>query len=248
MDKTLTITLPSILPAKATAEVWVKDMTTVINTFKKSAVADDDPTKVLIVRDIKHVITESPFESIESIESAGVRKAFDDLATTVTEINALQTLENGVRQAADILGRDLLTLKDVSQLRLRFVLELSAPALRAAALRVRKDYPGKPENFDKMTKKEQKKFAPGNCDWNPYTDKRINDVVAAAQAGTLIDNYQLLQSLSCFLTSESAHAAWRIEAARRHPDQGGSIEASKTFGEVWDRVEKSFPAAQTAAA
>jgi hypothetical protein len=170
-------------------------------------------------------------------------KVFDDLAATVKEINALRTEENAVLQAADILGRDISSFKNEWQLRHRFVLELSAPTLKAAAVRVRKDFPTKPATWDKMKKKEREA-----CGWNEWWDKSVNDILEAAQAGTLVDNHRLLQTLSGYLKAESAHAAWRIEAARRHPDQGGSVEASAVFGAVWDRVEKTFPAARAATA
>ena len=234
-DKNIAATLPEgILPPLATAEVWKKDMATVIDGFKRTVAADDTPDKQLSVTDIEHVVTGSP------VKDAELSKAFADLAATVKEINALRHEENSVRQAADILGRGISDFKNDYQLRQRFVLELSAPALKAAAVRVRKACPNKPDNWDKMKKKER-----DTCGWNEWSEKGVNDILAAAQDGTLIDNLHLLTILSGRLTAESAHAAWRIEAAMRHPDQGGSTEASAMFGEIWDRVEKMFPKANT---
>ena len=205
-DKTLTVNLPDdILPPMATAEVWVKDVTTVIDLFKKTLLSDD-PTKRLCVSDIKHVIDGSP------VKDASVQQAFNALATTVTEINVLTTEENSVRQAMDILRRDVSTFKNDHQLRMRFVLELSAPALKAAASRVRKAYPCKPANYDKMKKKEREA-----CGWNEWTEKWVTDILAAAEAGTLVDNYHMLQVLAGHLKAESAHAAWRLEASTASP-------------------------------
>ena len=239
-DKSIAANVPEgILPPLAAVDVWNKDMTTVIDAFKKSAAADDAPDKRLSVTDIEHVVTGSP------VKDAELSKAFDDLAATVKEINALKTEEISVRRATDLLGRDISSFKndfnDNYQLRQRFVLELSAPALKAAASRLRKDYPSKPERWDKMKKKER-----DACGWNEWTEKWVDKIFAAAQDGTLVDNANLLFTLSSHLKAESAHAAWRVEAARRHPDQGGSVEASAVFGAVWDRVEKAFPKAATA--
>jgi hypothetical protein len=234
-DKNVVATLPEgILPPLATTEVWKKDMTTVIDGFKKTVTAEDTPNKQLSVSDIEHVVVGSP------VQDAELSEAFDDLAATVKAINALRHEENSVRKAADILGRDISSIKDEYQLRQRFVLELSAPALKAAAVRVRKDCPTKPEKWDKMKKKEREA-----CGWTSYAEKTVNDILAAAQDGTLADNCSMLFQLSYYLKAESAHAAWRVEAARRHPDQGGSTEASATFGAVWERVEKMFPKANT---
>jgi hypothetical protein len=72
-------------------EVWKKDLNTVIEAFKKTVQPDDsDPTKHLNVDDIGHVIDGSP------VRNADVSKIFDDLAATVTEINALEREENGI--------------------------------------------------------------------------------------------------------------------------------------------------------
>jgi hypothetical protein len=229
-------TAPAVLPPLTTVEVWKKDLTTVVDSFKKTVTAVDTPDKRLSTSDIEHVIAGSP------IKNAELRKAFDDIAATVTELNALKIEENSVRQAMDILGRNVSSLKDEWQLRQRFVFELSAPALKAAAVRFKKDYPSKPENWDKMKKKDRKA-----CGWDEYGEKVANDILAAAEAGTLVDDHRLLSVLSYRLKAESAHAAWRIEAARRHPDQGGSVEASASFGAVWDKVEALFPKAAATA-
>jgi hypothetical protein len=237
-DRTLVATAPDdALAPSASMEVWKKDLNTVIEAFKKTVQPDDsDPTKNLSAADIKHVVEGSP------VQDAGFTKMFDDLATTVTEINALKSEENGIRQAMDILGRDVSNIKDNHQVRLRFVLELSEPALKAAVKSVKKSYPNKPEKYDKMKKKEKE-----SCGWNEWTEKWINDIVTATEAGTLANDLNQLRVLSGYLTAESAHAAWRIEAARRHPDQGGSSEASAAFGAIWDRVETMFPKAAAAA-
>ncbi len=145
--------------------------------------------------------------------------------------------------AEDFPGRDIVTLKDNWQLRLRFVLELSGSALKAAANRMQNDYPEKPARWNKMKKKERD--ASG---WNEYMPRVLAERVAAAEAGTLIDDFDKLRLMSYSLTAESANAAWRIEAARRHLDQGGSAEASASFGEIWDRIEKIFPKAAAGAA
>ena len=84
--------------------------------------------------------------------------------------------------------------------------------------------------------------------WNEWTAQSITDLVTAAEAGTLADDYNKLHTMCHYLTAQAAHAAWHIEAARRHPDQGGSAELSARFGEVWDRIEKSFPKVAAAAA
>lgn len=117
------------------------------------------------------------------------------------------------------------------------------PALKAAAVHIKKDYPEKPANYDKMNRKKQE-----SCRWNEYEPKWRDGFVTAAEAGTLADDFSQLQMMAGRLTAESAHAAWRIEAARRHPDHGGSSEASATFGAIWDRVEKTLPKATEAAA
>jgi hypothetical protein len=237
-DKTIAATLPTgILPPKATTEVWLKDLNNVIDAFGKTLGTEDKPDKKLDIGDVQHVVNGSP------VQDATVIEALANLVATVKTINTLRMEENAVRQAADILGRDISTIKDDRQLRQRFVFELSAPALKAAALRVRKDYPTKPEKWAKM--KKQDREASG---WNEYGEIWINKAVVAAQDGTLVDNPQLLNNLAYTLTAESAHAAWRIEAARRHPDQGGSAESSAAFGAVWDRAEKLFEAAKATAA
>jgi hypothetical protein len=64
------------------------------------------------------------------------------------------------------------------------------------------------------------------CGWNEYGAKWLADFVAEAEAGTLIDSFHQLRLMSYRLTAESANAAWRIEAARRHPEPrwvGGSV-------------------------
>lgn len=168
------------------------------------------------------------------------------LEATVKELNELKRQESDVRQAADILKRDVSSFKGDKwndNIRVRFVLELSAPALKAAAIRVKKDYPAKPEKYDKMKKREREA-----CGWNKWTEKWIDDILAAAQAGTLVDDYHKLQVLSVHLAAGSAHAAWRIEAARRHPDQGGSAESSAVFGAVWDKLKPTLEKKTQAAA
>ena len=237
-DQMLVATLSDdLLAPHASMEVWRKDLNAVIEAFKKTIRPDDpDPTRHLNVNDIGHVVSGSP------VRDADFTKMFDDLAATAREINALKSEENGTRQAMDILGRDVSNIKDNYQVRLRFVLELSEPALKAAAKSLKKSYPSKPEKYDKMKKKEKE-----SCGWNEWTEKWINDIVTAAEAGTLADDLNLLKVLSNHLTAESAHASWRIEAARRHPDQGGSSDTSAAFGAIWDRVEQMFPKVEAAA-
>jgi hypothetical protein len=238
-DQSIKVTLPKdiIIPPVAPLDTWKKDVTTLTEAFKKSVEATKEDFSTLIdAREVEHVIKNYPVPP-------EVSEAFDALAATVKELGAIRHEENNIKQANDLLGRDIVTLKKNDELRLRFLLELSLPALKAAAKRLLKDYPEKPANYDKMKKKER-----DACGWTSYEAKWIADFVAAAEAGTLIDDFHQLRLMSYRLDAASANAAWRIEAARRHPDQGGSAEASARFGEIWDRVEKSFPKADAAAA
>jgi hypothetical protein len=222
-------TLPAgILPSMASVETWNKDLTTMLDSFEKtvSGVSGDSMT-VLNTRDIEHVIKGAP------IKNTTVVSAFEAIAKTVQNINALSREEVSVRRATDIMGRDVASIKDDFQLRQRFVLELSAPALKAAVSRVKKDCV-KPAQWDKMKTKERQ-----SCSWNEWTAKYVNELDVKA----LIEDTDKLLQFAHHLKAESAHAAWRIEAARRHPDQGGSPEAAAAFNTVWDRVEKRFPKA-----
>jgi hypothetical protein len=236
-DKTIATHLPKniAIPPKATVDVWLKDFTAILDAFKLAAAAEDTPDKSFNTCDLWYVVKSSP------VQDAALTKAYEHLQETVRTIGALRQEENYVRQAADWLGRDLVTLKTPEHLRLRFVLELSAPALKAAAVQFHKDCI-KPEGWDKMKKKEQAAYS-----WTPMVGGWVTDILNMAEAETLVDNYCMLNILGRYMTAESAHAAWRVEAARRHPDQGGSTEASAAFGAVWDRVEKAFPKAATKA-
>jgi hypothetical protein len=135
-DQSIKVTLPKdIIPPVAPLDTWEKDVTTVTEAFKKSIEATkEDFSTQIDAREVEHVIKNYPVPS-------EVSEIFDALAATVRELNAIRQEENNTKQANDLLGRDIVTLKKNDDLRLRFLLELSLPALKAATKRLRRITP-----------------------------------------------------------------------------------------------------------
>lgn len=233
-DGKVTATLPEgIVGEPVSGSVWAKDFDNVMERFQKDVeryVAD--PSTHMNMDDLKHLVENYPV-------TEEVKSAYAALSATVKRVYELHREEYSARQAHDILSREVVTINGDFILRQRFVLELSPNALKGAATQASKDYLSlKPEKFDKMKKREREK-----SNWQESTLNSLNKI-AEAGASDIWD----MNTLARCLTPKAAHAAWRIEAARRHPDSGGSAEASAIFGAIWDRIEKSLAPVEPAAA
>jgi hypothetical protein len=226
-----TATIPDgILPPVAPLFIWAKDLLTVTERFAKSLDDMGSNPRVYL----------SPWEFIHLTENypapQDIAERVKTIRTLVQDIAVLDRELATAKQENDLLCRPVAGLTRHDDIKLRFLLELSLPALKAMVTRAKNDYEAaKPKNYDKMKKREQEK-----CGWFPSSATMLGRYVEKVTERQQL-TFDELATVRYYLTATAAHAGWRIEAARRHPDQGGSAEASSVFGEIWDRLEKILP-------